>query len=162
MGWDDHWRRAWLPTAVFLPRESHILSSLAGYCLWGRRESDTTEQLTLLTFHLARFSFRMSRRVGISVSAGAAIICSLTGSESCTSNACPCVCWQEASLTRPTGPSLHTAAHSMVFSSEWSGEGEHAQDGSHRCRTVILSLLLFTVGPTRQLWSSVGGYIMEA
>ena len=104
----------------------------------------------------------MSRRVGISVSAGAAIICSLTGSESCTSNACPCVCWQEASLTRPTGPSLHTAAHSMVFSSEWSGEGEHAQDGSHRCRTVILSLLLFTVGPTRQLWSSVGGYIMEA
>ena len=39
------WRRAWQPTAVFLPGESHAQRSLAGYSPWGHRESDTTEQL---------------------------------------------------------------------------------------------------------------------
>ena len=37
------WRRAWQPTLVFLPWESHRQRSLAGYGLWGRKESDTTE-----------------------------------------------------------------------------------------------------------------------
>ena len=37
------WRRAWQPTPVFLPRESHGQRSRAGYNLWGHRESDTTE-----------------------------------------------------------------------------------------------------------------------
>ena len=31
---------------VFLPGEFHGQRSLAGYCPWGRKESDTTEQLT--------------------------------------------------------------------------------------------------------------------
>ena len=31
------WRRAWQPTAVFLPEESHGQRSLAGYSPWGRR-----------------------------------------------------------------------------------------------------------------------------
>ena len=31
------WRRAWQPTPVFLPRESHGLRSLAGYSPWGRK-----------------------------------------------------------------------------------------------------------------------------
>ena len=31
---------------VSLPEESHGQRSLAGYSLWGRRESDMTEQLT--------------------------------------------------------------------------------------------------------------------
>ena len=33
-------------TPVFLPGESHGQRSLAGYSLWGRKESDTNEQLT--------------------------------------------------------------------------------------------------------------------
>ena len=37
------WRRAWQPTPVFLPRESHGQRSLAGSSPWGCRESDMTE-----------------------------------------------------------------------------------------------------------------------
>ena len=37
-------RRKWQPTPVFLPGEF-----LAGYSPWGRKESDTTEQLTQYT-----------------------------------------------------------------------------------------------------------------
>ena len=35
-----------IPTPVFLPGASHGQRSLAGYCLWGHQELDTTEQLT--------------------------------------------------------------------------------------------------------------------
>ena len=41
------WRRKWQPTPVFLPGKSHGQRSLVGYCPWGHKESDTTEQLTL-------------------------------------------------------------------------------------------------------------------
>ena len=37
------WRRTWQPPPVFLPRESHGQRRLAGYSLWGCRESDMTE-----------------------------------------------------------------------------------------------------------------------
>ena len=37
------WKRAWQPTPVFLPGESHGQISLAGYSPWGHKESDTTE-----------------------------------------------------------------------------------------------------------------------
>ena len=37
------WRREWLPTAVFLPGESHGQRSLAGYSLRGHKELATTE-----------------------------------------------------------------------------------------------------------------------
>ena len=37
------WRRAWQPTPVFLPGESHRQRSLVGYSPWGHKESDTTE-----------------------------------------------------------------------------------------------------------------------
>ena len=37
------WRRAWQPTPVFLPGESHGQRSLVGYSPWGHKESDTTE-----------------------------------------------------------------------------------------------------------------------
>ena len=40
------WRRAWQPTPVFLPREFHGQRSLEGYSPWGRKELDTTEQLS--------------------------------------------------------------------------------------------------------------------
>ena len=42
------WRREWQPTPVFLPGEFYGQRSLAGYRHWGRKESDTTERLTLL------------------------------------------------------------------------------------------------------------------
>ena len=41
------WRRKWQPTPEFLPGESHGQRSLAGYSPWGRKESDTTEWLTV-------------------------------------------------------------------------------------------------------------------
>ena len=44
------WRREWLPTPVFLPGEVHGQRSLAGYRLWGCKELDMTEQLSLPFF----------------------------------------------------------------------------------------------------------------
>ena len=41
------WRRKWQPTPVFLPGEFLGQRSLTGYSLWGRKESDTTERLSL-------------------------------------------------------------------------------------------------------------------
>ena len=38
--------KEWQPTPVFWPGEFHGQSSLAGYSLWGRKESDTTERHT--------------------------------------------------------------------------------------------------------------------
>ena len=38
------WRRAWQPTPVFLPGESHRQRSLVGYSSWGHKESNTTER----------------------------------------------------------------------------------------------------------------------
>ena len=39
------WRRAWQPTPVFLPGESHEQRSLGSYSPWDCKESDTTEPL---------------------------------------------------------------------------------------------------------------------
>ena len=41
------WRRKWQPTPLFMHREFHGQRSLAVYGPWSRKESDTTEQLTL-------------------------------------------------------------------------------------------------------------------
>ena len=41
------WRTEWQPTPIFLPGEFHGQRNLVGYRLWGRKESDTTERLTL-------------------------------------------------------------------------------------------------------------------
>ena len=35
-------RRAWQPTAGFLPGESHGQRNLVSYCPWGHKESDMT------------------------------------------------------------------------------------------------------------------------
>ena len=43
LGWEDPWRRERLPTPVFRPGEFHGL-----YSPWGRKELDTTEQLSLV------------------------------------------------------------------------------------------------------------------
>ena len=37
------WKRAWQPTPVFLPGESHGWRSLAGYSPWGLKELGKTE-----------------------------------------------------------------------------------------------------------------------
>ena len=45
--WKIPWRRAWQPTPVFLPGESHGQRSLVGYSPQGRRESVMTERLSM-------------------------------------------------------------------------------------------------------------------
>ena len=40
------WRSEWQPTPVFLPGEFQGQRTVAGYSLWGPKESDTTERLT--------------------------------------------------------------------------------------------------------------------
>ena len=45
------WRRAWQPTPVFLPAESHGQKGLSGYSPWGHKESDTTEATEHHTGH---------------------------------------------------------------------------------------------------------------
>ena len=47
------WRRAWQPTPVFRPGESHGQRNLVEYNPWGCQELDTTEQLTLSLHVLA-------------------------------------------------------------------------------------------------------------
>ena len=39
-----HWRRAWQPTAEFLPGELHGQGSMMGYSPWGRKEMDMTDE----------------------------------------------------------------------------------------------------------------------
>ena len=41
------WSRKQQPTPVFLPGTSHEQGILMGYRSWGRKESDTTEQLSM-------------------------------------------------------------------------------------------------------------------
>ena len=53
-----HWRREWLPTPVFLPRESHGQRSLGVYSPEGHKELDTTEDLTLSLFTFSVLEIR--------------------------------------------------------------------------------------------------------
>ena len=46
LGWEDLLVKGMATTPLFLPRESHGQRSLAGYSPWGRKESDTTKQLS--------------------------------------------------------------------------------------------------------------------
>jgi len=50
LGWEDPWRREQVPTPVFWPGESHGL-----YSPWGHKESDSTEQLSLLLYNFKKF-----------------------------------------------------------------------------------------------------------
>ena len=50
------WRRAWQPTPVFLPEESHWQRSLAGYSPWGHKELDMTEATEHSTAHTEVFN----------------------------------------------------------------------------------------------------------
>ena len=44
LGQEEPWRRKWLPTPVFLPRESHGPRSLAGCSPRGHKQLDITER----------------------------------------------------------------------------------------------------------------------
>ena len=48
LGQEDPLEEEMATHPVFLPGESHGWRSLAGFSLWGCKELDTTEQLTLL------------------------------------------------------------------------------------------------------------------
>ena len=41
------WKRKWQPTPVFLPGKFQGQRNLVGYSWWGRKESDTTERLSM-------------------------------------------------------------------------------------------------------------------
>ena len=45
LGGGDPCRKEWLPTPVFLSGKFHGHRSLVGYCSWGCKELDTTEQI---------------------------------------------------------------------------------------------------------------------
>ena len=47
LGWEDPLEKEWQHAPAFLPGESHGQRNLVGYRLWGCKESDTTEGLTL-------------------------------------------------------------------------------------------------------------------
>ena len=55
------WRRKWQPTPVFLPGESHGWRSLVGYSPRGRKGSDMTERLYLLTHLLELYLLHWHR-----------------------------------------------------------------------------------------------------
>ena len=50
------WRRKWQSTPVLLPGKSHGQRSLVGYSPWGRKESDTTEQLHFTSLIILKLS----------------------------------------------------------------------------------------------------------
>ena len=46
LGWGDPLGEGMQPTLVFLPGEFHGQRSLVSYSPWGRKESDTSQQIT--------------------------------------------------------------------------------------------------------------------
>ena len=56
-----HWRREWQPTLVFLPGEFRGQRSLATYSLWGRKELDLIEWLTLAFKELMTLDISLKR-----------------------------------------------------------------------------------------------------
>ena len=57
------WRRAWQPTQIFLPRESHEQRSLAGYSPWGHKELDPTEWLSRHAHKGSSGNLRVGRKI---------------------------------------------------------------------------------------------------
>ena len=49
------WGRKWQPTPVFLPEEFNGQKILVGYSPWGYKESDTTEQLSLIDYPVGSY-----------------------------------------------------------------------------------------------------------
>ena len=51
------WNRTLQPTSVFLPEKFHGQRSLAYYCPWGCKESDTSKGLSTHRTHIAEANF---------------------------------------------------------------------------------------------------------
>ena len=60
------WRRAWQPTPVFLPGESHGQRSLMGYSPQGHKESDRNEMTEHKYAHLKNMLL-VFKRMGLSM-----------------------------------------------------------------------------------------------
>ena len=58
------WRRAWQPTPVFLPGESHGQRILGGYSLWGHTESGMTKLLCTTLLLLPQKSAVFTEKCG--------------------------------------------------------------------------------------------------
>ena len=63
LGWEIPWRRAWQPTLVSLPGESHGQRSLVGYSPWFCKELGTIKWLTLSVSHIFQDSWLHSHSV---------------------------------------------------------------------------------------------------
>ena len=61
------WRKKWLPTPVFLPRESHGQKSLADPSPWSRKELDATKHIAVVIF-LTSLRSLVTEMIGWSVS----------------------------------------------------------------------------------------------
>ena len=61
------WRRKWQPTPVFLPGQSHGQRSLVGYSPWGRKDSDTSVQLSTHVGNLVSPWSRVVSLLGLAV-----------------------------------------------------------------------------------------------
>ena len=64
------WRRAWQPTPLFLPGESHGQRSLAGYSPEGHTESDTTEVTERTCMHSSVIAVLPVKSSGLGSSPG--------------------------------------------------------------------------------------------
>ena len=57
LGQEDLLEKEWVPTPVFSPGEFHGQKNVVGYRLWGRKESDMIERLTLAFWPFHRLSW---------------------------------------------------------------------------------------------------------
>ena len=60
----------WQSTQVLLPGKSHGQRSLVGYSPWGRKELDTTERFSFLSFFLSFFPVKLTH-----VTSGLIVFC---------------------------------------------------------------------------------------
>ena len=60
LGQEDPWSRKWQPAPVFLPGKFHGQRSLAGYCPWGLKESETTKWLNIWKWEKKQLRFLSS------------------------------------------------------------------------------------------------------
>ena len=94
------WRRKWLPTSTFLPREFDGQRNLVGYHPWSHKDSDTTEQLILIS------SFQPLSRVRLYVTPWTAAhqtSLSITNSET-RSDSCPSSWWCHPTISSSSVP----------------------------------------------------------
>ena len=145
------WRRAWHPTPVFLPGESHEQRSLACYSPWGCKELDTTEWTNTMKMNESWMirsvkSFRMMRWGWVwSLHKVPAITHSPTnrkneegeGSLTLSLPSSPVLWNAQEELERPQDaspltPDWHGSLKTNAFQSGWASNPAHRQDLTRR------------------------------